>query len=55
MDKKLTDLIKLVQTWIDRQEADGCEGCVFMDVEEWKMPCEKCQRNCKDYYRRAEQ
>lgn len=30
----------------------GCKGCAFEDVEEWEMPCAKCQRNCKDYYRR---
>jgi hypothetical protein len=31
----------------------GCDGCAFEDVEEWEMPCAKCMRNCKDYYRRA--
>lgn len=30
----------------------GCDGCAFEDVEEWEMPCAKCKRNCKDYYRR---
>lgn len=24
------------------------------DVEEWEMPCTKCSRNCKDYYRAKE-
>ena len=54
MGRKLTELINLVQAWIDRQEADGCEGCAFVDIDEWEMPCKKCKRNNKDYYRRAE-
>lgn len=29
----------------------GCDGCTFEDVEEWEMPCLKCKRNCKDYYK----
>lgn len=36
-----------------KQEADGCQGCAFTDVEEWEMPCRKCQRSCKDYWRPA--
>lgn len=32
--------------------ADGCQGCAFeLDVEEWELPCVKCKRNCKDYWR----
>ena len=31
--------------------ADGCVGCAFEHVEEWEMPCAKCKRNCKDYWR----
>ena len=34
-----------------REEADGCQGCAFTDVEEWEMPCAKCKRACKDYWR----
>lgn len=34
-----------------KQEADGCSGCAFYDKEEWEMPCVKCKRNCKDYWR----
>ena len=33
------------------EEADGCQGCAFTDVEEWEMPCAKCKRACKDYWR----
>ena len=34
-----------------KQEADGCQGCAFVATEEWEMPCVKCKRNCKDYWR----
>lgn len=34
-----------------RQDADGCSRCAFIDKEEWEMPCVKCKRNCKDYWR----
>lgn len=31
----------------------GCEGCAFTSTEEWEMPCVRCKRGCKDYYRKA--
>lgn len=31
--------------------ADGCYGCAFENVEPWEMPCAKCARNSKDYWR----
>lgn len=34
-----------------KENADGCVGCAFEDVNEWTMPCEKCKRNSKDYWR----
>lgn len=37
----------------EKENADGCEGCVYMDVEEWEMPCCKCKRGCKDYWRKG--
>ena len=30
----------------------GCNGCAFENVEEWEMPCAKCKRGCKDYWRK---
>lgn len=36
---------------LDRQNADGCSGCAFVNVEEWEMPCVRCKRGCKDYWR----
>ena len=32
-------------------QEDGCDGCAFITTEEWEMPCAKCKRNCKDYWR----
>ena len=34
-----------------RENADGCKGCAFEDVEPWQPPCTMCKRNSKDYWR----
>lgn len=34
-----------------KEDADGCVGCAFEDVESWQPPCTLCKRNCKDYWR----
>ena len=34
-----------------KELADGCQGCAFYKVEEWEMPCKKCKRSKKDYWR----
>lgn len=44
--------IKELQKALDAYLADGCRGCAFESEKEWVMPCKKCKRNCKDYYRR---
>lgn len=36
---------------IEKESADGCKDCAFETVEEWEMPCRKCKRACKDYWR----
>lgn len=33
-------------------QESGCSGCAFEDVNEWEMPCAKCKRACKDYWRK---
>lgn len=38
---------------LERENADGCAGCAFTSAEEWEMPCSRCKRNSKDYWRRA--
>lgn len=40
------------QDGLEQSNADGCRDCAFVDVEEWEMPCNKCKRNCKDYWRK---
>lgn len=55
IDERLMELLTLVQLWVDRQEADGCKGCAYWKTEEWEMPCAKCKRGCKDYYRKGEE
>ena len=46
----ITELRKVLGAYL----ADACQGCAFESVEEWEMPCRKCRRNCKDYWRIAE-
>lgn len=36
---------------LEKGTADGCDGCAFENVNEWELPCAKCKRNSKDYWR----
>lgn len=47
------DLIE-IKGDLEKENADGCTGCAFITMEEWEMPCCKCKRNCKDYWRKAD-
>ena len=40
-----------VDARVMKENADGCCGCAFEYVESWQMPCEKCKRNSRDYWR----
>lgn len=51
IDKAL-DARAVLDKVIEQTRADSCMGCAFMSAEEWEMPCLKCKRNCKDYWRR---
>ena len=48
----------LIQGRVDervmKEDADGCTGCAFVSINEWEMPCAKCKRNSKDYWRTKE-
>ena len=44
----IKELRKVLGTYL----ADGCVGCAFLGTEEWEMPCAKCRRNAKDYWRK---
>lgn len=62
-DESLAELQKLIQSvgtfayeqgyndGLNDQES-RCTGCAFEDVNEWEMPCSKCKRACKDYWRK---
>lgn len=52
--EKPLDAIRMAIEALEKQilnEADGCTGCAFESYEEWEMPCKKCKRNSKDYWR----
>ena len=40
-----------VDAMMMKENADGCCGCTFEDVNSWEMPCARCKRNSKDYWR----
>ncbi len=46
--RKIRDYILQLE---EQMKADGCCGCAFDDVEPWQMPCDRCKRNSKDYWR----
>ena len=43
--------IKELRKVLDAYLADRCEDCEFYDVDSWKMPCKRCRRNNRDYWR----
>ena len=47
----MREAIKTAIKALERTYADGCRGCAFGDVGEWELPCTKCKRNSKDYWR----
>lgn len=46
-------VLRLIKEYIVNAE-EGCQGCAYEDKEEWEMPCKRCKRNCRDYWRRGE-
>lgn len=49
-----TEIMQILEAIIERDKADGCVGCAYFDKEDWEMPCAKCRRASRDYWRRAE-
>lgn len=47
-DNLLSEIAKLIE---EAAKADACSGCAFFEADEWEMPCCKCKRNSKDYWR----
>ena len=44
---------KILDKAIEQYNAEACMGCAFISTAKWEMPCCKCARNCKDYWRKA--
>lgn len=45
--------IEELQKVLDSYLADGCSGCAYESTVDWELPCRKCKRNSRDYWRRA--
>lgn len=43
----IEELRKILEVYL----VDGCSGCIYEEMAEWNMPCQKCRRNTKDYYK----
>lgn len=48
------EIMRIVKALEIQARADGCQGCAFLDKEDWEMPCAECRRCCKDYWRAKE-
>ena len=55
IDNLVRSMPTLPSTQSKSYKAGGCVGCAFVDTEEWNMPCSRCKRNCKDYWRKAQE
>ena len=51
MTDRTKELLQILEAIIERDNADGCIGCAYFKNEDWEMPCAKCKRACKDYWR----
>ena len=51
----MQDALETIERGEAQRVVDGCNGCAFWDVEEWELPCNRCKRNCKDYWRPKEE
>jgi hypothetical protein len=47
----ISTIAKYIFQLEDQINADGCKECAFEDVHPWEMPCDRCKRNSKDYWR----
>ena len=46
------DIIRILNLALEQEKADACNGCAFVDTEEWEEPCKRCKRNYRDYWRK---
>lgn len=49
----LIEIIEALQRYQERHEADGCSGCVYVDVQPYEHPCRNCKRAKRDLWTSA--
>lgn len=40
-----------IQKWVDSKEEKTCSRCIHYDKEEWELPCVRCSKGNKDYWK----
>lgn len=54
IEMPIDQMVKTTELYMEEIRKKVCCGCAFLnDREEWEDPCNKCQRICKDYYRKS--
>lgn len=48
---KLETITQAIRIIHEQNGADGCRHCAYAGFDEWQMPCSKCKRNAKDYWK----
>lgn len=51
---KLAEACDMAIEALDREAADGCDGCKYVTKDEYEMPCLVCKRNHMDKWRPCE-
>ena len=46
--RELCEACDIVIEALEKQSADGCEGCKYIHKDEYEMPCLICKRNKMD-------
>ena len=54
VEMPIDQMVKTTEQYMEEIRKKVCLGCAFLnDREDWEEPCNKCQRICKDYYRKS--
>ena len=54
VEMPIDQMVKTTEQYMEEIRKKVCLGCAFLnDREDWEEPCNKCQRACKDYYRKS--
>lgn len=55
VEMPIDQMVKTTESYMEEIREKVCHGCAFLnDREDWEEPCNKCQRLCRDYYRKAQ-